>query len=93
VNILSWIKNLNLLVILVKLYPIVKAAVEEVARETSDSDHEWTDQEKKAFAIRVIYLAIDDAKLNIPKSISESIPDLIEIVWHMIVKRNLKVKG
>ena len=91
-NILTWIKNLNLLVLIIKLYPIVKAAVEEVARETSDSDHEWSDQEKKAFAIRLIYIAIEEAKLNIPKGISEAIPDIIEIVWHLIVKRSIKVQ-
>lgn len=87
----NWLKTINFIGILMRLYPIVKEAVKETARESQDPDDVWTDQEKKSFAVSIIYRGIEAAGLPVTDEIRSTVPDMVEFVWHFVVKRELKV--
>ncbi len=89
--ILNWLKTINFIGIIMRLYPIVKEAVIETARESQDTDEGWTDKEKKAFAVSLIYRGIEATGLPVSDELRSFIPDMVEFVWHFVVKRELKV--
>lgn len=90
--ILNWFRTINFLTVLWRIYPIVKAAVEEATREASDND-EWTDDEKKAFAIKFIRDSAAASGISLSPAVNAVIPDFIEFVYRVLVKPKHNEEG
>lgn len=83
-TVLAWFQRLNLLLILSKLYPLVKIAIEEAAN-IGDLDG-WTGAEKKAFAVKFVTTLAASTGVVLSSKTLEQLPVIVEFVYDLVFK-------
>lgn len=84
-NLLSYFRVINLSVIVAKLYPFARLAIEE-AKQLGSVDG-WTGAEKKAFAIKMTLELAEATGIRIPERIEAQLPEIIEVVYNLVFKK------